>query len=690
MKNKEYISKYKVFVDLILIYYIKNNFDFKLDDKIIQDMDIYFNNNYIYKNSDQIKDEIFKIYNNIIKQHEDINQINFLFKIFGFSFFEKLCFLITLFYITEEKYKLIISCLDNNNNYGVCINLIFKICQSLGFETDYLFDDLKLNILGLDREINNKKNINQKIMIISDRILAYVFKKNYIDSEIKDIINFNNFNNFNNIKLINNLETYIKNLINFNLDKNNINKKLDLLVIKGPKDSGKKTQIRYIMAKYNIHTMFVDFEFLADKSLSELEIILKKLIIEAYLSKSLICIYNFNIINNLSIKYIFLNLYKYFYFVILISENKFLDTSCLDKDKFLINSFMTQDLNELERLDFLKFFMKDSDIKLEDLEKIARGFLFRIGEIKTISEKYFLVKSVNYNKNLELLKKICLETSNYNFGNLATRVNYNFDWDDLVLEKDCKEKLLSICNRIKYKNKIYNDWNFKKQVSYGSGISALFYGPPGTGKTMAAKVIADQVGCELYKIDLSQVIDKYIGETEKNLKSIFDKASKTNVILFFDEADSIFSKRLNISSSNDRYSNIEVSYLLQKIEEYSGVSILATNFLSGFDEAFKRRINFIVNFNIPDKDSRYLIWKKSFPKEASLDENIDFIRLAEKFELTGSSIKSVAVSAAFYSLEDREDKNKKNIIKINHIKKALKDELEKNGKAFLSSDLDIY
>ncbi|MBP0979340.1 MAG: ATP-binding protein [Oscillospiraceae bacterium] len=334
--------------------------------------------------------------------------------------------------------------------------------------------------------------------------------------------------------------------------------------------------------------------------------------------------------------------------------------------------------------------MKDSDIKLEDLEKIARGFLFRIGEIKTISEKYFLVKSVNYNKNLELLKKICLETSNYNFGNLATRVNYNFDWDDLVLEKDCKEKLLSICNRIKYKNKIYNDWNFKKQVSYGSGISALFYGPPGTGKTMAAKVIADQVGCELYKIDLSQVIDKYIGETEKNLKSIFDKASKTNVILFFDEADSIFSKRLNISSSNDRYSNIEVSYLLQKIEEYSGVSILATNFLSGFDEAFKRRINFIVNFNIPDKDSRYLIWKKSFPKEASLDENIDFIRLAEKFELTGSSIKSVAVSAAFYSLEDREDKNKKNIIKINHIKKALKDELEKNGKAFLSSDLDIY
>ena len=201
---------------------------------------------------------------------------------------------------------------------------------------------------------------------------------------------------------------------------------------------------------------------------------------------------------------------------------------------------------------------------------------------------------------------------------------------------------------------------------------------------MAAKIIADYVGFELFKIDLSQLVDKFIGQTEKNLKIIFDKAANSNVILFFDEADSIFSKRTSVSNSNDKYANIETSYLLQKIEEFEGVSILSTNFLSGFDEAFKRRIMFFVNFNLPNLDNRYLLWKKAFPDNINLSFDVDLFRLAEKFELSASNIKSVALSAAFFAAKDG------NVIEWKHIKLALKDELEKNGKILLDDDLNFY
>lgn len=693
MKNKEYVNKNKALLDLILIYYIKYNFDFQVEDEFCQKIDKYFGigNRYLYVDEKQLKEKIFESYNMILEAEDadssnsvqEILPMRFLFRIFDFSFFQKICFLVTLFYMSEEKYRLIISCLDNNTRYGVCIDLVIKIYESLGLEPDYWFDDLKLNILGLDREINNNKSFSQKIMIVSDRVTAFVFDKYFIDSDIKDIINFYKNNNIsdNNIKLIKNLDIYIDNLMNS--DRSFENKKLNLLVIRGDKGSGKKTQILSVLSKYNIHIVFIDFEFLTNRNLEDIEIILKKLVIEAYLSGSLICIYNFKNTNITNTKFILLYLYKYFYFVILLSEDKFLDIDCFRDNRLLFNDFVVEALNTSERLDFWNIFMKDSDIKSDDIEKVASSFLFTIGDIKNIAEKYLLTRNIHssYEENLKLLKKLCIENSNYNFGNLAFRVDYNFSWDDLILEEGCKSKLRSICNRVRYQDKIYNDWNFKSQMPYGMGISALFYGPPGTGKTMAAKVIANQIGRELYKIDLSQVVDKYIGETEKNLKYIFDKAQKANVILFFDEADSIFSKRFTVSSSNDRYSNIEISYLLQKIEEYPGVSILATNLLSGFDEAFKRRIRFIVNFNIPDKNNRYLIWKKSFPKEAKIDKNIDFLRLAEKFELSGSSIKSIAVSSAFYALEEQSR------ISIEHIKRALQDELEKDGKVFLSSDL---
>jgi SpoVK/Ycf46/Vps4 family AAA+-type ATPase len=186
-------------------------------------------------------------------------------------------------------------------------------------------------------------------------------------------------------------------------------------------------------------------------------------------------------------------------------------------------------------------------------------------------------------------------------------------------------------------------------LALGKGLNVLFSGPPGTGKTMAGDVIANELSLTLYKIDLSQVVSKYIGETEKNLERIFTAAQSTNAILFFDEADALFGKRSEVKDAHDRYANIEVGYLLQKMEEYEGVAILATNLRSHMDDAFVRRMHAIVEFPFPDEMHRRRIWEVLFPPEAPLGEDVDFWSLAREVRLAGGNIKTIVLTAAFYA-----------------------------------------
>jgi SpoVK/Ycf46/Vps4 family AAA+-type ATPase len=202
----------------------------------------------------------------------------------------------------------------------------------------------------------------------------------------------------------------------------------------------------------------------------------------------------------------------------------------------------------------------------------------------------------------------------------------------------------------------------------------LFSGPPGTGKTMAAEVMAHELQLDLYKIDLSGVVSKYIGETEKNLAGIFNEAETANAILFFDEADALFGKRTEVTDAHDRYANIETSFLLQKMEEYEGVVILATNFLKNMDEAFMRRIRFILEFPFPDEESRFRIWKTHFPEEAPLSPEIDYEFLAKKLQVAGGNIRNIVLNAAFIAARNG------GIIEMNHILSGAKREFEKIGK----------
>jgi SpoVK/Ycf46/Vps4 family AAA+-type ATPase len=221
---------------------------------------------------------------------------------------------------------------------------------------------------------------------------------------------------------------------------------------------------------------------------------------------------------------------------------------------------------------------------------------------------------------------------------------------------------------------VYDEWGFGRKLALGKGLNALFAGESGTGKTMAADIMAGELGQDLYKIDLSMLVSKYIGETEKNLNRVFSEAATSNAILFFDEADAIFGKRSEVKDSHDRYANIEISYLLQRMEAYDGVVILATNMRGNLDEAFTRRLHFIVEYPFPEAADREIIWQVNFPAETPVAEDVDFGLLARRFRLAGGNIRNIILASAFLSSEKDE------VVGMKHLLHASRREYQKIGR----------
>jgi SpoVK/Ycf46/Vps4 family AAA+-type ATPase len=228
---------------------------------------------------------------------------------------------------------------------------------------------------------------------------------------------------------------------------------------------------------------------------------------------------------------------------------------------------------------------------------------------------------------------------------LAQRIEARATWDDLVLGDEALQSLRQIAAQVRQRYRVYEDWGYARKMNRGLGISALFSGESGTGKTMAAEVIANELDLALYRIDLSAVVSKYIGETEKNLRRLFDAAETGGAILFFDEADALFGKRSEVKDSHDRYANIEINYLLQRMESFSGLAILATNMRSALDTAFLRRLRFVVDFKYPGAAERKRLWQQVILQDVPKD-GLDFDRLA-RFNLSGGNVASVALNAAF-------------------------------------------
>lgn len=268
-------------------------------------------------------------------------------------------------------------------------------------------------------------------------------------------------------------------------------------------------------------------------------------------------------------------------------------------------------------------------------------------------------------------------------GDLASQIVARHTWDDLVLPADRTAQIHEMCDQFRFRHVVYGAWGFGRQSARGQGLSALFAGPSGTGKTMAAEVIATDLSLDLYKIDLSGVVSKYIGETEKNLDRIFDLARDSNAILLFDEADALFGKRSETKDAHDRYANIEISYLLQKVEEYDGVVILTSNLRQNLDEAFLRRLQFSIEFPFPDEASRRLIWERTVPAQLPLEDDVDFGSLAGRFRLSGGSIRNALVNAAFLAARDGE------IVAMRHLLWGVRREFQKLGKLIDEDDFGM-
>jgi AAA+ superfamily predicted ATPase len=319
-------------------------------------------------------------------------------------------------------------------------------------------------------------------------------------------------------------------------------------------------------------------------------------------------------------------------------------------------------------------------------EELAQRYRFTPGQIETAAN-FATMEAIRRGAEDSLVRDDlitgCRLSSNRKLTELAKRIQVQFDWEDLVLSDATKDQVKGVVRSYRQQGPFFDGWGFGRRFQYGRGITALFGGASGTGKTMAASVIARELDLELYKIDLSRVISKYIGETEKNLSRLFREAETSNAILFFDEADALFGKRSEVKDAHDRHANIEIDFLLQQMEEYEGLTILATNLSQNIDEAFVRRLQFIINFAKPREAERLKIWKGMFPPEADVSPDVNFEILAANVELPGGSIKNIVFNAGMAALDENQP------IGMDHLVRAIRIEYLKENIPFIAANFGV-
>ncbi|MBE5913371.1 MAG: AAA family ATPase [Pseudobutyrivibrio ruminis] len=370
----------------------------------------------------------------------------------------------------------------------------------------------------------------------------------------------------------------------------------------------------------------------------------------------------------------------------------------MSKEKLPMKEITREEFTELElptpttaeREECWKFFAKDytlgSDVELPEM---AIKFLFTAGKIKDALKNARSLATMD--KNIDIPRKTlfrgCYNQMSSELTQKATKVKANFGFEDIVMNPTQRETLQHAIDQMNFRKQIYDDWNYTKKYPYGRGLSVLLFGAPGTGKSMCAQVIAHELNLELYRVDLSKVIDKYVGETEKSISMIFREAKKCNVVLFFDECDTLFAKRSDDGGSNQSSNNNKTALLLQEVEAYDGVSVLATNYKHNIDPAFFRRMKYIVEFQFPDVDTREMLWRTTIPKTTPLAKDVDIRFLAEKYELVGGNIKNCILNAAFLAAADP---NAGGEVHMQHYLNAVKYEFVKVGKVFTKADFEPY
>lgn len=312
------------------------------------------------------------------------------------------------------------------------------------------------------------------------------------------------------------------------------------------------------------------------------------------------------------------------------------------------------------------------------VSEIAHHYQLSASGVQAIAAEWSALATATEDSAVAL-RRLARERSRVGLGALAERIETSATMDDLVLPPGQKQLLLDLGRQLRHRSQVYDEWGFAGKSSRGLGVTALFAGESGTGKTMAAEVIAHDLNLDLYRIDLSAVVSKYIGETEKNLRTLFDAAEASGAVLLFDEADALFGRRSEVKDSHDRYANLEVAYLLARMESYRGLAILTTNLGANVDRAFLRRLRVVIQFPFPDENARAEIWRHTLPDELPR-EDLDFAALAG-LQVSGGSIRAIALTAAFAAASDGTP------MRPEHILRAATIEYAKAERSLTSSEI---
>lgn len=611
---------------------------------------------------------------------------------FELSYIERNLLLIGLCVEIDQKYEKIFAFIqDNINKKRPTIEIGLKLLnlnnlQKIEFMNKTKKDSLfKLFILD-NNTFDQEETFLSSQLIVDDRIINYILENDAIDEEIKDYCMIHKSNRP--IIEVNhkegNIETIHKAITNYIEDDSNSSNNL-YIYLWGQSGVGKKHLIKSYCKRIKKDLIIGDIKMALKKDISLKEFV-KRVFREAVLRQAILVFENYHILESVENKEValrdFFSLMElYIEPIFLISEQSYKQNKYLSENSVVLMEIKRPDKEK--RKDLWNVYTKEYGLEEINKEDVSTKFNFTP---KQIRDAVISIKSKALTKSVDvgIIYDCCYEQVDNKLTDKAVKVKTTYEWKQLILPSEQKKLLKDACNQVKNKYKVYEKWGFGKKVAYGRGLSIICAGPPGTGKTMSAQVMARELNLELYRIDLSQMVSKYVGETEKNLHIIFEEASLSNAILFFDEGDALFGKRSEVKSSNDRYSNIQTSYLLQKMEEYEGITMLTTNFLKNIDKAFLRRINFIVNFPFPDNKSRKDIWKIMMSEKAPIDEDIDYDFLANTFEVAGGNIKNIIVYAAFLAASENEN------ISMKHIIHAAKYELQKMDKLLLKEDLGEY
>ena len=338
-----------------------------------------------------------------------------------------------------------------------------------------------------------------------------------------------------------------------------------------------------------------------------------------------------------------------------------------------------------ERADLWRNELGDTATELE-VEDIAGQYVFgprQVAAAITAAEALARSQGNGDGPDDDALRRGARSQNAAGLERLARRIAPGVGWDDIVLPDKALRQLHELTSRARNRERVLTDWRMRPGGGRGTGITALFAGDSGTGKTMAAEVIAGDLGLDLYTVNLATVVDKYVGETEKNLERIFTEASRVSAVLLFDEADAIFGKRSEVRDAHDRYANIESAYLLQRMETFDGLAVLATNLRANLDEAFTRRLDMIVDFPVPDDDARLALWRRCLAPPVPVADGLDLAGYAQAFTLSGGNIRSAAITAAYLAAEGA------TAVDATHLTAAIQQEFRKLGRLLPSNHADV-